>query len=227
MNHIEVEVKSLLGEKSIADALREKILGVPNEAKLKNQSAQLNHYFMGGDMEKLLASIGERFDSDNKQKLAHILTEGKNHSVRTRSYRDGKALLVVKASIDDTTSSNGLSRIEFEQVVPNMDIDALDQALFDAGFAYQAKWSREREEYVLSDGTTVCLDKNAGYGYLAEFEKMVSNASEAETAKQEIRALMDTLGVAELAQDRLERMFAFYNEHWPEYYGTEKVFTIE
>jgi hypothetical protein len=38
---------------------------------------------------------------------------------------------------------------------------------------------------------------------------------------------MAKLGVEELPQDRLERMFAHYNAHWPEYYGTEKVFVIE
>jgi hypothetical protein len=30
-----------------------------------------------------------------------------------------------------------------------------------------------------------------------------------------------------LAQERLERMFAHYNQNWPEYYGTTKVFIIE
>ncbi len=38
---------------------------------------------------------------------------------------------------------------------------------------------------------------------------------------------MKEVGVAELPQDRLERMFAYYNLHWPEYYGTENIFTIE
>jgi hypothetical protein len=38
---------------------------------------------------------------------------------------------------------------------------------------------------------------------------------------------MKSVGAEELNQDRLARMFAFYNAHWPEYYGTEKVFTVE
>ena len=28
-------------------------------------------------------------------------------------------------------------------------------------------------------------------------------------------------------QERLDRMFAFYNANWQEYYGTEKTFTLE
>jgi hypothetical protein len=38
---------------------------------------------------------------------------------------------------------------------------------------------------------------------------------------------MQELGVDELAQDRLARMFAHYNQNWPDYYGTDKTFTIE
>ena len=41
------------------------------------------------------------------------------------------------------------------------------------------------------------------------------------------RDVMEKLGAEELAQERLERMFTFYNAHWPEYYGTDNVFTIE
>jgi adenylate cyclase class IV len=75
-------------------------------------------------------------------------------------------------------------------------------------------------------GVAVTLDKNAGYGWLAEFEKMVKDESQLEAARKEVRTLMEQCGVQELQQDRLERMFAFYNAHWGEYYGTEKVFTI-
>ena len=31
----------------------------------------------------------------------------------------------------------------------------------------------------------------------------------------------------DLPQELLDLMFAFYNSHWKEYYGTERVFVIE
>jgi hypothetical protein len=46
-------------------------------------------------------------------------------------------------------------------------------------------------------------------------------------AHEKIKTIMQTLWVEELDQGRLERMFAFYNANRPDYYGTEKVFTIE
>jgi adenylate cyclase class IV len=73
----------------------------------------------------------------------------------------------------------------------------------------------------------VCLDKNAGYGYLAEFEKVTSDEGELDKVKADLLALMDKVGVKELPQDRLERMFAHYNANWEKYYGTENTFNIE
>ena len=116
--------------------------------------------------------------------------------------------------------------MEYEITFPNLTLDQLDQILLDSDFQYQAKWSRKREEYKYKD-MTVCIDKNAGYGYLAEFEKVVTEPSMFEQVKQELRDEMSRLGVEELSQDRLERMFEYYNNNWREYYGTEKTFTIE
>lgn len=226
MAHFEIEIKSLLGSKDRADELRKKLSMLPEPARLVRTSSQLNHYFVadGDDAAKLFDRVVSCFSGEKLESLRKILTEGKNHSVRTRQM-DGTVFLVVKASIDDTTSSNGISRMEFEEPV-DMTLDELDRLLLEAGFEYQAKWSRDREEYE-AGGVSVCLDRNAGYGYLAEFERIVHDATEAEAAKADLLAFMASIGAEELPQDRLERMFAHYNAHWPEYYGTEKIFTIE
>ncbi len=73
----------------------------------------------------------------------------------------------------------------------------------------------------------VCIDRNAGYGYLAEFERVLDDAARAAAVEAELRELMAALGCEELAQDRLERMFAYYNANWSEYYGTDRTFVIE
>ena len=132
--------------------------------------------------------------------------------------------MALKAAVDDTTSANGTARREVE--VPAGDsLETLDKALLGAGFTYQAKWSRERTEYTFK-GTTVTIDKNAGYGYLSEFEAIETDPTKLDDAKAKLRALIAELGIEELDAARLERMFAYYNTHWPEYYGTEKVFNI-
>lgn len=221
----EIEIKSLLGSKENASALKERFSALFPQAKLVSKNSQLNHYFEGGDFAKLQEKFAERIPADQKDAFENILRVGKKHSVRTRQM-DEAVILVVKASIDDTTSSNGISRMECEVTFPYLSLDALDQLLLEVGFTYQAKWSREREQYE-TDEVTLCIDKNAGYGYVAEFEKVVPEAGDAQATRETLRSIMEKLEAEELAQDRLERMFAFYNAHWPKYYGTDKVFNIE
>lgn len=224
MHQYEIEIKSLLGSEENAHAFRESLRTRYPETELLSTHSQLNHYFEGGDPVRLYTSLADLFEDDEKSRLKKILTEGTALSVRTRQMNE-KVLFVVKASIDDTTSENGIARIEFESEV-DLSLSELDQKLLDAGLTYQAKWSRAREEYRIG-GVTVCVDKNAGYGYLAEFERVVENAEQKEEVERELRLLMRELDAEELSQDRLERMFTHYNQNWLEYYGTEKVFTIE
>lgn len=223
MQSYEVEIKSLLGSEESAELLRARMRQIDPSATLRSRNKQLNHYFIGGDLRKLAAVLTKYLPSEALKKLQNIAAQGREISVRTRD-KDGSVFLVIKASVGEDTSANGVARIEFEEKV-FLSLDELDQLLINAGFQYQAKWSREREEYACQ-GISVCLDRNAGYGWLAEFEKVVQKESEVETARQEVRVLMDACGVLELQQERLERMFAFYNAHWGEYYGTDKVFTI-
>lgn len=224
MHSYEVEVKSLLGSEENAEALRKKIQEIDSATHLVSKNKQLNHYFIGGSMDALVKASEGIISPEAHAKLADLLNKVTNVSVRTRN-KDGEVFLVAKVSVGDDTSANGVSRIEFEEKVA-ITLEQLDRVLLAAGFRYQAKWSREREEYICR-GLNVCLDRNAGYGWLAEFEKVVSDEAELPAARTEIDALMRECSVTELPQDRLERMFSFYNEHWPEYYGTDKIFTIQ
>lgn len=224
MQSYEVEIKSLLGSKENADKLRNKMLSIDPKVKLISKNKQLNHYFVGGSLEKLLAAASSYLSAQAQEKLKDLSQRAKEFSVRTRD-KNGAVLLVVKASVGDDTSANGVKRIEFEEKMP-MKLDELDQILLSAGFSYQAKWSREREEYSFK-GANVSLDKNAGYGWLAEFEKVVHSEQELDSSREEMAQLMRECGVEELPQGRLERMFAHYNSHWQEYYGTDKIFNVE
>lgn len=224
MSHTyEIEIKSLLGSEENAKALKEKLSA--RDIEVREKHSQLNHYFNAlDDMSVLEEKILPHIEEGRRDALRRILEEGEGHSVRTRE-ADGDVFFIIKASIDEGTSANTVSRIEFEEKV-DLSLDELDQILLDAGLTYQAKWSREREEFRLGD-TNITIDKNAGYGYLAEFERVVETDEGVGEVKQELVRLMSEFGVEELPQDRLERMFAHYNEHWEDYYGTDNIFVIE
>lgn len=220
----EIEIKSLLGGRDAADALRAKLLD--RRAQLVEQSHQLNHYFMGDALPSLAARMTGHLSARDAALLESITTTARSASVRTRLLNDA-VLLIVKAAVDDTTSENGIQRREFEASITALDLNALDDEVVAAGYRVQARWSRERDAYKLSDGTIVCIDRNAGYGYLAEFERVVDDAARAAEVEAGLRRLMAELGCEELAQDRLERMFAHYNANWTEYYGTDRTFVVE
>lgn len=224
MQSYEVEIKTLLGSKDNADALIERMRELDPSVELRSRNSQLNHYFVGGNLARLAEAVSDVISPEGVVALKDLAARAKDFSVRTRK-KDDEVILVAKVSVGDDTSHNGVARMEFEETLP-LSLEELDARLLNAGFEYQAKWSRDREEYVCS-GTTVCLDRNAGYGYLAEFERVVSDAAAADEARAQLVDLMEQLGVSELPQDRLERMFAHYNANWSEYYGTDKIFIIE
>ncbi len=225
MNTFEIEIKVLLWSEEKAQELIQKI-HQHESISLMGENNQLNHYFLPqGNFDSLYKALQEYIHEDHHNKLYQIIIEWKSHSIRTREV-DGKVLFIVKASVDDTTSSNWTARIEFEEEAQNIVLHELDQILLNHGFPYQSKWSRQRKEYKYKD-YNVCIDKNAGYWYVAEFEKIISEQEKAESTKAEIRKELELLWIEELDQNRLERMFAHYNQHRPEYYWTEKTFIIE
>jgi adenylate cyclase class IV len=221
----EVEVKSLLGSKQNADRLKVSLKNKYNDLKLIASEKQLNHYFnTPKDLDTFQKKIISLIPQDKKDDLVDIIKHGQKISIRTRQSNKG-VLFIIKASVGSDTSSNGVRRIELE-VLTDKTIDELDQLLIDAGASYQAKWSREREEYSTGD-LKVSIDKNAGYGYLSEFEKIVTDEKLLEKTHKDILDLMKSFDLVELDQARLERMFDHYNKNWKDYYGTDKTFIIK
>lgn len=221
---IEVEIKTLLGSIEAAQDLKNKMKSYDKNLTFKSKHSQLNHYFDEGNLTSLKVLAKELFDSDDYVTFERDIDSVQSFSVRTRK-ADDTVLFIVKATVDDTTSSNGTARREFEVPV-SITLEKLDQKILDAGFSYQAKWSRDREEYEYK-GLSVSIDKNAGYGYLAEFERIIHPDEDFERVKREIRDELSLLGLEELSQDRLGRMFDHYNSNWAIYYGTDKTFTIK
>jgi adenylate cyclase class IV len=223
--NFEVEIKSLLGSKERADKLRKDLKRHYKHIKLMATEKQLNHYFhTPKDLIKFSKKILPLIPKGKKDDFKETITHGDKISIRTRQSND-KVIFVIKASVGSDTSSNGIRRIELE-VVMKMKLDKLDRLIIDAGATYQAKWSREREEYDVGS-FKVSIDRNAGYGYLTEFEKVLSDEKLLESAHKEILETMKKFDLEELRQDRLERMFDYYNKNWKDYYGTDKTFNIK
>src|SRR3989344_2152749 len=116
MANYEIEIKSLIGDKSRADDLIAKMKRADPSFVSMGSHKQLNHYFVGGNLSNLSKNISGYLSENNRQELIKITELAKDFSIRTRQ-ADNKIILVVKASVDDTTSSNGTARMEFESDV--------------------------------------------------------------------------------------------------------------
>ncbi len=226
MHNYEIEIKVLIGTEEEKDKFMDRIQDWFPDILYSYSESQRNHYFQGGSLQELLSTFWPLVSPSEQSKLENIRDIAKGFSVRTRG-TPTQTIIVVKATVNDESSSNGTARIEWEVDLAPMTIEEMDTFVLGAGFTYQAKWSREREGYQLDSDTVLCLDKNAWYGYLAEFERVIDDVVIVDSTRTELLAMIESLGYHELDQARLARMFDFYNKNWAEYYGTDNVFTIE
>ena len=222
---IEVEVKVLLRKSTEVVKLKKQFKQLDKNSTQVTRSSQLNHYFLVGNCNKLIKKLECYLSPAELLELDTMLKDSINLSVRTRKLNE-EYIIVIKKTVDTTNSVHGTARSELEYRLNVNSIDELDNLLLESDFKYQAKWSRDREEYKFQD-YNVSIDRNAGYGYIVEFEKIVNSISEVENTKNNIRQMLNKLGLTELPQERLDRMFEYYNNHWEEYYGTAKVFIID
>jgi adenylate cyclase class IV len=217
MHSYEVEIKVLLWEASDKDVFMDRVRTNFPAMNHEYSESQLNHYFEWGNLKHLLGTFREYISQEQAESLHRLSEEAKSFSVRTRG-TPTQTIIVVKATVNDESSSNGTARIEWEVDLAPMTLDDMDKKVLAAGFVYQAKWSRDREWYKLNDNTILCLDKNAGYGYLAEFERVIDDSSLVDSTRVELLSMIESLGYHELDQARLARMFEKYNREWQSYY---------
>lgn len=220
----EIEIKTLLGSQQKSDELLAEVTRRDPSTKLVSEQKQLNHYYHGGNLASLAKGVAAHITPEQAKALSDIAARAKSINVRTRKKND-TVLLIVKGSLDNVSAVHSHQRMEFEAPV-NMPIDELDALVEQTGWQLEAKWQADRKIYDTM-GLTLDMFFTPGYGYMAEFEKVVEADEDRESAHQKLVDTMESLGVEELPNPRLERMFAYYNQHWREYYGTDNIFVVE
>jgi adenylate cyclase class IV len=217
---IEVEVKSLIGNQDNAASVKQNIIELGGYFRSSENQKNFYYHRPTKDQCRALSTVVEEIQS-----LEHYLEHAQSISLRLRQINTDNCLLVAKISMDSDDAANGRSRIEVEKELPTGDIASLDDIFISHGLTIQSKWSRYRETYDLL-GAVVTIDKNAGYGYLCEVEKVVTAQTDQTVVEQEVKDILSNLGLQELDSERLQRMFIFYNNNWEKYYNTDTVFEI-
>ncbi|MFM6135708.1 MAG: hypothetical protein ACKPCP_16370 [Sphaerospermopsis kisseleviana] len=214
----EVEVKALVPNPELlkAEIFKQfKSNGIPSE--------QLNHYFSYTPevFSKFVNGYLPRSCIRNDCVFPDDISTAENVAVRTRWDSLTGTWLMLKYSITDDCSQNGIMRREFELNVKS-DLSVLDNDLLEIGFDYQSKWSRNRVEYKIPNDISLFVDVNAGYRGICEVEKIVSTKNEILQAKSEVEVILSSLQLEELDGQLLKEMFNFYSANWQEFYGTSK-----
>ena len=230
----EVELKVLLWNKFPPETFV-KVLSTDFKSVVeRDEETQLNHYFEIPHRSQILPAFEKRLSisTEDEERIA-AFRNWENIVVRTREItnKNGKkVILVMKSTVNNESSQNGTTRKELEIEIP-FEIDYLDSILTSqAEIRPQAKWSRTRRTFEVVDDEwfyfTVCLDKNAGYGYIAEFEVVINNPAVIESTKKKLQNCITKLWLKELSAEQLQRMFDFYNKNWESFYQTENYFFI-
>lgn len=224
MSKYEVEARALLGSEAAVVHLKKEMADCVPPCIFKGRELQKTHYFEGGDITVLPHVFATLLTKNQNKELARIAQDAHNWTVRTREgHRD--ITLIIKTASDGVDIMHGSVRREFEGNIA-LSLEDLDEVLLGAGFKYQSKWSRTREIYHYLD-ISVCIDLNAGYGYVVEIEKIVQKEGNINGARESVISVMETLGVEESSEKYLQKMFEYYVTHWEEYYGTKRIFTIK
>lgn len=219
----EVEVKALLGSQDAADALLADMRKSQPDLAVTDRQTQLNHYFIDGDLGDLAQKFRDILSSEQVSQVAQLAENAKSFNVRSRQKND-IVLLIIKGSLDERSASHSNQRMELEFEV-SMPIEHLDESILSAGFTLEAKWSAERTFYKYRD-MTVDMIFSPGYGYMVEFEKVVQSEAEIAQARSDVLNVLAEFGLQEFDHMLIEKMYAYYNSHWQEYYGTKKVFSL-
>lgn len=117
------------------------------------------------------------------------------------------------------------NREEIEVRVAREDFEKLDTILTNLGYEYDTKWHRERTEYRY-EAFTIVVDFNAGYGWVAEIEKVVGEGEE-DAAKKDILDLAEKIGLEPTPPEVFDNMYKYYKENWQHYYDSGETFTLD
>lgn len=234
---IELECKALVPSDKV-EGIKSQLVEIGKGCKYNRQT---NHYFEGNrsGLVRLAVLVSPYISKENFERIRYFASTDLPFSVRTRVDDVTGYELVIKHG---TNAHNGMNREELSMTFMPYELDnpqlpcwstcysdihseRLDTLVLCAGFDYLSKWSRERY-LVETEEFNYCLDKNSGYGWLLEVEKLIDGV---DPDNEVVRGLLNSLteevgrlGLVPLDPPLLEKMFEYYNKNWIRFYGKDK-----
>lgn len=219
----EIEVKYLLKDLTERDGLLAKLQHrYPAMAHTGNKRIISYFYEAGATKEQVLSAMSETVPQAKLAELTGVLENSGAIVVKCRSI-DATNFFAVKGTPLGEDPVHAVNRLEFE-VALDVPLETIDSQLQAAGIVIASKWSSQRDFYSLDQGMKAEIEFVSGYGYKAELELVIEDGESVEVAQQSIRDIASELTLTEASQALLGRMYAYYNQHWQEYFDTDKTF---
>lgn len=169
-------------------------------------------------LEKFLKKNKAKFLGQEKQENYYYQASGKN-DFRIRKTDNCAFIILKKGWMHDD------DREEIEIKIDRKDFQKADKIFTSLGFKYDTKWYRVRKEYRYKD-FNISIDFNAGYGWIAEIEKIVRKGHE-EKAKKDILQLARIVNIKPASKSLFDKMYKYYKNNWPYYFDSKTTFDIK
>lgn len=222
----EIEIKCLLnGENGKQALLRKLKQAFPQHKKLKSRRV-ISYFYKAGATHTQILEVGSQLlNNDELTQLKNVLEHSDALVVKARSI-DTTVYFSVKGSTKGDDPVHAVNRIEFEAVI-DPSLEEVGQIIEQTGIKIASKWSSERSFYALTPELEMNLEFVGGYGYKAELEMLIDNNDSHQDAINTISEAAQQLDLQEASQELFGKMYKYYNEHWQEYFNSNKEFPPE
>ncbi len=217
----EVEIKYLLADKDAQDKLVSSLQEHFPRTRLLRKKVVISYFYKKPrSVDSVLNAGSQLLNEVEFAKLKHIL-KSSNLVVKARSI-GSDVFFALKSAKKGEDAVHAVDRLEFEVKV-NTSIENVNTVITNAGIELVSKWYSERSFYELDSRVNADIEFVSGYGYKAELE-ILTDDEHSQTEEKEIRAIAKELSLQEASQELLGKMYEYYNQHWEDYYKTDKVF---
>lgn len=219
----EIEKKYLIKDLKSRDELVSKLYEKFPKLDHSGRKTIISYFYERGiDKKKIITAATKMLNADKLAELNAILVNSTEQVVKCRSIDDVN-YFTVKGSGSGEDPVHAVNRLEFE-VSLELELEEINHLLQEAGINIVSKWSSVRDFYDLDSTIKADIEFVAGYGYKAEFEILINDGESPDLVIKLLDELAGSLGLVEANGKLLAKMYEYYNNHWQEYFKTDKVF---
>lgn len=220
----EIEKKYLLKDLADIQALVKSLKQFYPDLTHKGQKTIISYFYQKPNNKEQVLQVGRKLlKKEQLAELTKLVKQCDELMVKCRSI-DNVKYFTVKGASSGEDVVHATNRMELE-VELDKELETINKIIVSSGIKLVSKWSSVRDFYVLENKLKADIEFVAGYGHKAELELVINDGESSEEAVAVIDELANKLGLFYASDELMGRMYKYYNQHWEEYFNTDKVFS--